>query len=341
MSTIKDVASLAKVSTTTVSHVINNTRVVSSELRDRVQQAMQRLDYHPNALARSLRSGSTKTIGLIIPDISNLFFAETSRYIEDYGNAEGFSVILCNTDDKLEKESSYIEVLIEKKVDGIIFISAGDSTKNLKRLRSLRVPVVVADRDVKDFPVDVILVNNLAGGFMATNYLIQLGHKEIAHIAGPSTITPSAQRTEGYLSAMQQHGLQVKPKFVFEGDFRIESGERAMQALLTQPSLPTAIFVSNDMMAFGAIRALYDRDIKIPEDISIIGFDDTLLTKSFIPPLTTIAQPIRQLAELIVKTLVKRINESKLSLDAKQMNYERQILEVSIVERNSCRKVTG
>ena len=339
MPTIKDVALFAKVSTTTVSHVINKTRVVSSELTDRVQLAMNQLNYHPNALARSLRIGSTKTIGLITPDISNLFFAEIARYIEDYGHAEGFSVILCNTDNQLGKESSYIQVLIDKQIDGIIFISSGDSTDNLKRLREANIPVVVTDRDVKDFPVDVVLVDNLTGGMLATEYLIKLGHTSIAHIAGPSTVTPSAQRTEGYRLAMKKNHLQIIPNYIFEGDFRIESGEQAMNNLLSQPVLPTAVFISNDMMAFGAVRVLYEHGLKIPDDISIVGYDDTLLTRSFLPPLTTIAQPMKEMAVLVTRMLIKRIKESKPSQKLRTSNYERRVLEVKLVERNSCKKI--
>ena len=211
MVNIKDVADRAGVSTTTVSHVINQTRYVSDELIKRVNQAMEELDYHPNSLARSLRSGKTKTIGLVIPDISNQFFAEISRKIEDKGYEHGYSVILCNTDDDSNKEKNYIDVLIAKQVDGIVFISAGEVSDNLKKTIASNVPIVVSDRNIKEIKSDIVLVDNNLGGYEATQYLIGLGHKRIGCIAGPSTVTPSAQRLQGYKKAMQESRLRIDP----------------------------------------------------------------------------------------------------------------------------------
>ena len=339
MATIKDVAVRAQVSTTTVSHVINNTRKVNDANRARVEDAMRDLDFHPNALARSLRSGSSKTIGLIIPDIANLFFAEAARYIEDYGKNAGYSVILCNADNNPQKEASYVQVLIEKMVDGIIFISSGDSAHNIKKLQSNNIPVVFADRDVQDQPVDTVMVNNQQGGKLATEHLIQLGHRRIACISGPVGIRVSIQRMHAFHNTMKEHGMSVPVAYCTEGDFGFESGERCMRQMLARGARPTAVFVGNDMMAFGAIRAIEDAGMHVPDDISIIGFDDIPLAKTYSPPLTTIAQPIKKLAKSSVDLLVKRIN--KKNVHNMPEDYQRVVLDVKLVERKSCRKVAA
>jgi LacI family transcriptional regulator len=184
--TIKDVALKSGVSITTVSHVINKTRFVSKELCERVYAAMEELNYHPNTLARSLRMGETKTIGLIIPNNSNPFFAGLARLIEDVGFENGYSVILCNSDDIRKKEFAYINMLIAKQIDGVIFIAAGSDPENLLELTKRKIPVVVIDRDISHAAVDVVLVDNVKAGFEAVNYLVELGHKRIACITGPS-----------------------------------------------------------------------------------------------------------------------------------------------------------
>ena len=340
MATIKDVANLAQVSTTTVSHVINNSRKVNDATRARVEHAMRELDFHPNALARSLRSGSSKTIGLIIPDIANLFFAEAARYIEDYGKSAGFSVILCNADNNPQKEASYVQVLIEKMVDGIIFISSGDSVRNLKKLQTNNIPVVIADRDVQDQPVDTVMVNNLQGGAMATEHLIRLGHRRIACISGPIGIGVSSQRTRAFHQTLEAHAIPLPSAYYAEGDFGFESGETCMRQILARGATPTAVFVGNDMMAFGAIRAIIDAGMLVPDDVSVIGFDDIPLARTYSPPLTTIAQPIKKLARSSVDLLVRRINKKNGHSDTAG-DYQRVVLDVKLIERKSCRKATA
>jgi len=341
MINIKDVAELAGVSITTVSHVINQTRYVSEELVERVNKAMAELDYHPNTLARSLRSGRTKTIGLVIPDISNQFFAEVSRKIEDKGFEYGYSVILCNTDDDSSKEKSYIDVLVANQVDGIVFISAGEVSDNLAKTFNSNLPIVIADRDVQDIQSDIVLVDNYLGGYDATRYLIRLGHRRIGCITGPSPVTPSAQRLQGFRDAMQESGLQVDPALIAAGDFRYQSGEAAMQKLLGQPPPPTAVFAFNDMMAMGAIRAVYNNGLKIPEDFSLIGFDDIPLSRAIYPTLTTMAQPIVEMANLVVDLLVEkiRLREKRIRMQKEAPEYQRIVMKANLMERESCRAI--
>jgi LacI family transcriptional regulator len=336
MSTIKDVAERAGVSITTVSHVINDTRFVSEDLQKRVYDAMRELDYHPNTLARSLRSGRTKTIGLIVPDISNLFFAEVARKIEDRGLEHGYSVILCNTDDEGSKESEYINVLIAKQVDGIIFISAGFRGENLQKPLSNKIPIVIADRDIVEVPADVVLVNNRQGGYLATSYLIGLGHKRIACISGPSRLTPSAQRIEGYRQALKEAGLEENGSLEIAGNFRYQGGESAMLKLLDGSDQPTAVFACNDMMALGAMRAINNHGLRVPKDFSLVGFDDIPISECVYPSITTIAQPIKQMADIVVDYLVERI-DIKSNRKIKEMpEFRRTILETQLVVRDSC-----
>ncbi len=341
MATMKDVAELANVSITTVSHVINKTRYVSDELTTRVKKAMEELDYYPNSLASSLRSGKTKIVGLMIPDISNQFFAEMSRKIEDNGYEYGYSVILCNTNENAKKEESYIDVLIAKQVDGIIFISAVDNSKNIRKSIDANIPIVVVDRDVKEIKADVVLVDNFKGGYQAAQYLIDLGHRRIGCITGPSPITPSAQRVGGYQQALEDADISPDPSLIVSGDFSYESGREAMSKLLSLPDLPTAVFACNDMMAIGAIQAANDNGFGISDDISIIGFDNIPFSQSVYPALTTVAQPFDKIAKTIVDLLIE-----KMKLQSKRRNpdfqcpeYKRIVMDIKLIERDSCRSI--
>jgi LacI family transcriptional regulator len=332
--TIRDVAIKAGVSITTVSHVVNKTRFVSKELCERVYAAMEELNYRPNTLARSLRMGETKTIGLIIPDNSNPFFAELARIIEDIGFENGYSVILCNSDNIHEKEFAYINMLIAKQIDGVIFIAAGNNPEHLVELIKRNIPVVVIDRNIANAAVDVVLVDNEKGGFDVVNYLLGLGHKKIACISGPSKLTPSIGRVKGYRKALKQAGIPIRENYIISGDFRSPSGEAATLQLLRLPEPPTAIFACNDLMALGALRALRNAGLSVPQEISIIGFDDIDLADEITPPLTTVAQPIAELATSAVEILISRIQES-----TPRSETQRKVLNAWLVIRESCAQV--
>lgn len=335
MVTIKDVAQAAQVSISTVSHVINGTRYVSDELRLRVLDAMQNLGYRPNGLARSLRRGSTATIGLILPDNANMFFAEIAREIEDLGFQNGYSVILCNSNDNPTKELTYTNTLLQKQVDGMIFISTGGSGEAMQRILSEGVPVVIVDRELDGVETDRILLDNFQGGYLAGQYLIGLGHCRFSCISGPSQLTPSHLRVQGFLQALQDAGLSFDESNMVSGDFHYESGERCMDQLLDHGARRfTALFVLNDMMAIGALRSAINHGLRVPQDLSIIGFDGISLTQAVSPALTSIAQPIQQIAASSIELLLNQIRAKQKG--GQPTSRECMILSPQILEGESC-----
>lgn len=309
MTTIREVAESAGVSYATVSHVINNTRLVSPETRERVLAAMAALNYRPNALARSLRQGKSNTIGLVLPDSANPFFAEISRSIEDEAFRKGYSVFLCNTELDTQRELFYVDVLSKKQVDGIIFIAAGDQADSLDFLLRRNLPVVMIDRNVPSVELDAVLTDNQLGGLLATQHLLDLGHTRIACIAGPSSITPSAERIIGYRKALEQAGLPYDETLVVRGDYHAQSGLEITHFILNMDPRPTAIFALNDLMALGALRAAAEAGCSVPKDLAVVGYDDLELSRFTNPPLTTIAQPKKEIGVQAVNMLIDRMSQ--------------------------------
>ena len=332
MATIRDVAKLAGVSPTTVSHVINGTRFVREETRARVLEAMRRLNYQPNRLARSLRQKRTHTLGLLIPNSANPFFAEVLRGIEDACFEMGYSVILCNADDDPEKELEYLSVLVEKQVDGIVLVSAGAADESLRLLTASRVPAVVVDREFASQGFDTVVTDNQGGGYAATRHLLSLGHRRIGCITGPSLLTPSAARVTGYRQALEEAGVPFDEELVVPGDFRSESGYEMTRKLLGLPEPPTAIFACNDMMALGAICAVHEAGLRVPDDVSVVGFDDITLASYSVPRLTTIAQPRHKMGFMAARMLIERISNRDAPI-------KRELLPTTLIVRDSCARL--
>lgn len=325
---MRDVAERAGVSVTTVSHVINETRPVSDELRQRVLAAIDELGYQPNVLARSLRRGETHTIGMIVPDSANPFFAELARGIEDTSFEHGYNLILCNSDGDLDKELIYADVLTEKQVDGILFVAAGVSTDHIRALQERRIPVVIVDREIPDVSVDQVLTDNARGGWLATRHLLELGHRCIGCITGPSDVTPSAERVTGYRQALSEGGIPVDEVLIVKGDFQYESGYRAARQLLARDDPPTAIFACNDLMAVGAISAAVEMGRQVPVNLSVVGFDDVRLASFANPPLTTIVQPKYEMGVLATTMLLERMRNHDIP-------PRRRLLDTSLLIRQS------
>ncbi|HEY9064239.1 MAG TPA: LacI family DNA-binding transcriptional regulator [Burkholderiaceae bacterium] len=326
MTTIRDVAQHAQVSVTTVSHVLNSTRFVSEDATSRVQAAIAALNYVPSAVARSLKSSRTHTVGMMIPNNSNPYFAEIIRGIEDACFAAGFNVILCNSDDDPHKQAAYVRVLSEKQVDGLIVLSSGGDPDLLDMLRNASMPQVVVDRELEDLAADLVEVDHEGGARLAVEHLIALGHTRIACIAGPLALSPARQRVQGWRGALAAAGLPGDETLVAIGSFTAEGGHAAMRALLERR--PSAVFASNDLMAIGAICAAAEAGLRVPQDLSVIGFDDIALAAFSNPPLTTIAQPKHQTGELAARMLLQRIAKPKRPL-------QREILRPTLVLRRS------
>lgn len=338
VATIKDVAEHAGVSASTVSHVINGTRHVSDTSRTAVLRAMEALNYQPNRLARSLRNRRTQTLGILLPNNANPFFALVLGGIEAAAYDHGYNVILGNANDDPTRELDYLDILLSKQVDGVVLVSTGAYQEALDFLAARTTPVVMVDRSpgdaYTDFQIDTVFTENQHGGVLATEHLIKLGHRRIGCIGGPSTITSSADRVVGYRQALETAGLPVNPDLIVGGNFEHESGYRACQQLLALPEPPTAIFVSNDLMAVGALCAIHEAGLHVPDDMSVVGYDDIPLASFTVPRLTTIAQPARELGVQAVDLLVKRLTD-------KQAPACHERLPVRLVKRDSCQHHTG
>lgn len=339
--TIQDVAARSGVSISTVSRVVTGAVAVEPATAERVREAIADLGYRPNLLARSFRRRVTHTIGLLVPDNSNPFFAEMARTIEDAGFAEGYSVILCNSDLSAVKQETYIDVLLAKRVDGLILTSSGliptvDGHDAVERILDAGAPCVVVDRDLGEAPVDQVLVDNDQGGYLAGEHLINLGHRRIACLVGPNDLTPSAGRIAGFQRALADAGLAVVAEGLVRGNGRPDGGAAAVRRLLERGMIAagdvTAIFAFNDQMAIGAIGALQRAGRRVPEDISVIGFDDIPLSAAIFPALTTIAQPIGEMGAVGVRLLLDRIARGHARGHAP---YQRVRLATRLVVRES------
>ncbi|GHZ62523.1 Ribose operon repressor [Vibrio cholerae] len=333
MATMKDIARLAGVSTSTVSHVINKSRFVSDEIAERVNNAAQQLNYAPSALARSLKMNRTKTIGMLVTTSTNPFFGEVVKGVERSCYHQGYNLILCNTEGDNQRMKASINTLLQKRVDGLLLMC---STLEGERLdvfdRYPDIPIVVMDWGPILFASDKIQDNSLQGGYMAAKHLIECGHKEIGCITGPLIRHQAQMRYEGYKRALAETGIAINPDWIVESDFECEGGYQAFEKLYQRGKLPSALFVSNDMMAMGVIQAASQRGLRVPDDLSLIGYDDVHIAKFMTPALTTIHQPKYRLGKAAVDTLLYRLENPDTTAQVVQ-------LEPTLVVRNSVRKL--
>ncbi|EHP3508402.1 substrate-binding domain-containing protein [Vibrio cholerae] len=333
MATMKDIARLAGVSTSTVSHVINKSRFVSDEIAERVNNAAQQLNYAPSALARSLKMNRTKTIGMLVTTSTNPFFGEVVKGVERSCYHQGYNLILCNTEGDNQRMKASINTLLQKRVDGLLLMC---STLEGERLdvfdRYPDIPIVVMDWGPILFASDKIQDNSLQGGYMAAKHLIECGHKEIGCITGPLIRRQAQMRYEGYKRALAEAGIAMNPDWIVESDFECEGGYQAFEKLYQRGKLPSALFVSNDMMAMGVIQAASQRGLRVPDDLSLIGYDDVHIAKFMTPALTTIHQPKYRLGKAAVDTLLYRLENPDTTAQVVQ-------LEPTLVVRNSVRKL--
>lgn len=328
MATIKDVAALAGISYTTVSHVLNKTRPVSEHVRLKVEAAIAELDYVPSAVARSLKARSTATIGLLVPNSVNPYFAELARGIEDACERNGYCVILCNSDDNPQKQRSYLRVLLEKRIDGLIVASVGEERDLLDSLSCVRTPMVIVDRVLEGVEADLVRIDHEQGAYLATRHLLDLGHVDIACINGPEDTSVAKMRLAGFRRALTEAGVGLREGRVVHSDFTSLGGYGAA-ALLLNRDRPTAIFAANDMIGMGVLRAAAERNITVPAALSVIGFDDIQMCQYVYPALTTVGQSIRDLGETATSLLLRRIAGSETA------PVEQRIVAPKIVLRES------
>jgi LacI family transcriptional regulator len=333
MATIKDVAALAGISYTTVSHVVNKTRPVSQEVRIKVEEAIKTLDYVPSAVARSLKAKTTATIGLLVPNSLNPYFAELARGIEDYCERKGYCVILCNSDDNPDKQRSYLRVLLEKRIDGLIVASAGGDAGLAEGLAGVRTPMVIVDRGLEGVNADLVRIDHEYGAYLATRHLLELGHRDIAMIGGPAGTSVAQMRLAGYCRALQEAGVDVNRERMLESDFTSTGGYNSA-AILLERNPPSAIFAGNDMIGIGVLRAAAERNVRVPSELSVIGFDDIQMSRYVYPALTTVGQSILQLGEMAAEVLLRRIATPDMATD-------QRIVTPSIVLRESTAPLAG
>ena len=329
MATIKDVARLAGVSTSTVSHVLNRTRFVSDEKRELVERAVEELNYRPSSIARSLKVQQTRTLGMLVTASRNPFFAEVVHGVERRCYERGYTLFLCNTEGDIKRMEANLDALEEKRVDGLLLLCSEVNDEIINLIEAERsVPIVVFDWGPESDNVDRIYDNSLSGARLATKYLIAKGHTDIGCIAGPQDRRSAKERLKGYRQAMIETGLSVREEWIVEGDYGCEGGVEAMSYLYGLEKLPSAVFVCNDMMAIGMLSEAARLGLRVPQDLSVIGYDNVYISRFTAPSLTTIHQPKKEIAARAVDTLIDRLSSKR----TKGLQIK---VEPTLVERES------
>jgi LacI family transcriptional regulator len=306
--TIRDVAQQAGVAPITVSRVVNNSGYVSQDTRARIEAVIADLNYVPNTLARSLRFKKTRVLALILTDITNPFWTTVARGVEDVANAHGFNVILCNTDEDEVKQSDYLQVLLQKRVDGFVFVPARSTAECVKPIQAQKVPVVVLDRQIPDAAVDVVRSDSEGGAYELVRHLLALGHRRIAVLSGPEAISTAADRVAGYRRALADAALPTAAELVFHGGYNQDGGYRTARKALAEVPRPTAFFAANNFIAIGAFRALREAGLRVPDDVAMVCFDDVPQWLQINPFLTIASQPAYQMGRQATELLLERIS---------------------------------
>lgn len=327
--TIADVAQEAGVSPATVSLVLNGKPGVAAKTRHRVLLAAEKLNYRPNASARGLALQKTGTVGVIVPDIGSPFYAELVRGVEEEASAQGYYLMLCTTSGKPDREKMYLRLLGEQRVDGFIFLTPRGDEASIRAIHAQGFPLVVVDRDIQaaDDVIEVV-VDNFHGALSAMEHLIGLGYRRIGFINGIPGLQASQDRLRGYQIALQEHGIPFSSELVVVGNFSDAGGYQAMRELFSHQPTVEAVFAASDVMAIGAIRAVREAGLRVPEDIAMLGFDDVPLAAQVDPPLTTVRQPMAKMGSIACNLLLKQIRGEEI--------LERKvILQTELVVRSS------
>ncbi len=329
--TLKDIARITGLDVSTVSRSLSGSYGVHPETREKVLAIARELNYRPNRLARGLATGRSHTVGLVISDIRNPYFTELARGAEDAAYAAGYDLVLCNSDLHPEKQMEYVRSLLEKRVAGIIMNSVSTlSPEHQEELASSRVPVVLLNSPPGGSPFSTVLADNFEGGFLAGNYLVGLGHRLIGHLTGPRQHGNLTERVKGFLKAINSAPADVTPLVIY-GQQTFSGGTEMMEKLLAKQPGVTAVFGANDAIAFGTIRTIHEKGLRVPEDISVIGYDNVELCTITCPPMTTIHQPKYEMGQAALEILLKQASEGAGHVP------EHRLLGVRLVERLSCR----
>jgi LacI family transcriptional regulator len=329
MATIHDVAKKAGVAPITVSRVINDSGYVSEAMRERVDAAIEELGYVPNVLARSLKSKRTNTIALIFTDITNPFFNILARGVEDTAHASGFNVFFCNTDEDQEKENTYIKLVLQKQVDGILLVPASIDSSSIEMIKGQDTPLVVVDRRCPSGNVDVVRGDSFGGAFQLTELLINLGHRHISILSGPIEVTTAEDRMAGYRKAMHENGLAEYIDCHY-GRFTQESGKMLTHQIFQRDRKPSAIFAANNLIAIGSLAALGELGLKVPDDVAVVSFDEIPETLTPAPFLTVVNQPPYDIGRKAAEILIERIKKDNLNED-----FQEIVFPVNLIKRAS------
>lgn len=291
----------------TVSRVINNSGYISQEARERVEAAIAELGYVPNTLARSLRFKQTKTLALVITDITNPFFTTLARGVEDAASAQGFNVFFCNTDESEVEQAEHLTALVQKRVDGVLLVPARSTAEPITFLRDQKVPVVILDRRVPDCSVDSVRCDSEEGAYRLVSLLTELGHRHIAVLSGPKGVSTASDRVEGCRRAMSDAGLDGGQLRVYYDEYTEQGGWQMAQQALGSAPRPTAVFAANNFIAFGAYRAVHDAGLRVPEDVAMVTFDDLPTSLVLDPFFTVVAQPAYEMGRTATQLLLARL----------------------------------
>jgi len=324
---LRDVATQAQVSVGTVSNFLNRPDRVAKDTKIRIEEAVAALGFVPNASARHLRAGYSRTIGLVVPDIANPFFTEIARGVEDAASARDYAVFLCNSDESAKKEKRYLNVLLQQRVRGVLITPADDRPEKFQALRERGIAVTLLDRNSLSTDQCSVAVDDVRGGELAMSHLINLGHRRIAWVTGPDSIPQCADRGLGALTAAAKAGVEVTSIRI--PLMNTNSGEEAAVQILNSPELPTAIFCANDLLALGVLRKILAHGIRIPEQISIIGYDDIQFAPSAAIPLSSISQPAYQLGRTATELLLSECE------DAESHAHQQVLFQPQLVVRAS------
>jgi DNA-binding LacI/PurR family transcriptional regulator len=335
MATIEEIANLAGVSTATVSRVLNQSGYVSEELIKRVLDVVQKLNYFPNGIARSLSTGSTNAVGILLPDISNTFFAMIAKGCEEYLWKEGYSLILCDSNEDCEQQERHIITLLSRRIDGLIITPTSGAAEVCSRLLKTDISCVFVDRFLKDIDIDYIGSDNFNGAYDAISYTLLKGHRNIGILLADPLISTSQERLEGYQKAILDAGLNVNESFIKWGCFDIGKSFAEAVSLLKENHEITAIFCSNSLATIGTLKALKSLHLEYPNDISIIGFDDFPLSELLDRPITTVSQDAYQLGHKAGEILLKIIREGKSSSTIREIIPCKFIESLSVSNFNS------